>query len=1035
MMGRAFRRLLGACAVFALPSAFALPLDTLPGTGPWTSISSDDVAVHTVVDEGGTLSIEWDYRHHAGYAGAVRSQTIDWPDNFELAIPLKGDVAGNVLELKFTDASNDNVWWARAANLSIPSEGQVLHVRRREVSFAWGPAKDHALTHTVRMELVVTARSGTSGALHVGPIELLPKPVAPTSAPQPQVRMESGVVDLPDGTGPALAVAQPLVIDWGAPREIGGVRLEWQGDQPHAGTLESSADGEHYTTLSRYGGRGRVDWLAFAATEDRYWRMRPDEAPAPQALISVKPQAADFGEDPNRRLIAIARERPPGEYPRGLVAQTAWTVLGVPGGGDESALLSEDGAFELGVGAPSVDAFVSIAGRPLREVATHTAVALQGGDLPLPSVTRRHGPVELTIEPLTQGQGYATRHIVVYTLRNMDRRAHRVDLELALRPFQVNPPAQFLNVTGGFSPIRALEWDGTRLSAITPRHHYALTPSMRPDGVGIGELDGSVSAGLPLVWTSKVYSAHHSRSGMESGVLRLTRTLRPRGLTRLALCIDQMVDRVGAAQTTSCPLAHADTVRRDAIRAWQSRLHKVTVDADAAQAHALRDAIRTAHAHLLISADGPWLRPGTRSYARSWIRDGAMMSAGLLRLGETQAPIDYLDAWAAIQYTSGKVPCCRDARGADPVPENDSAGEFLFLAGQVLQFGGAEGRRHVAAAYPQLMNAVAYLDAQRAETRAPGQPLAYAGLLPVSISHEGYSAKPMHAYWDDFWGLRGYADAVTIARTLGHLEEATRIAAARAAFSDAVRTSVQASMTTHAIDYVPGAADLGDFDPTSTTIALAPGTGGDDVSTEALRRTFERYWTFFTDRRDGRRDWDNYTPYEWRNVGALVRLHERERAFAAFEWFFAARRPLPWNQWTEVVTRDTVTPRFIGDLPHGWVASDFLRAALDLYSYDDTASGTVVLGAGLPRSWLAGRGVTVSHLMTAWGPLSYRARRVASGLDITLLEVPVAPAGLILDFPGVRADATARVDGVRTPTDHRRLSLRQPVHHILLESD
>ena len=193
--------------------------------------------------------------------------------------------------------------------------------------------------------------------------------VAPTAPPPAQVRLESGLVALPDGTGPALAVAHPIVIDWGAPREIGGVRLEWQEDQPHAGVLESSADGEHYTTLSRYGGRGRIDWVAFDAREDRYWRLRPDAAPATQALVSVTPEAADFGEDPNRRLIAIARERPPGEYPRGFLAQTAWTVLGVPGGGDESALLSEDGAFEFGVGAPSVDAFVSIAGRPAREAA------------------------------------------------------------------------------------------------------------------------------------------------------------------------------------------------------------------------------------------------------------------------------------------------------------------------------------------------------------------------------------------------------------------------------------------------------------------------------------------------------------------------------------------------------------------------------------------------------------------------------------------------------------------------------------------
>ena len=39
--------------------------------------------------------------------------------------------------------------------------------------------------------------------------------------------------------------------------------------------------------------------------------------------------------------------------------------------------------------------------------------------------------------------------------------------------------------------------------------------------------------------------------------------------------------------------------------------------------------------------------------------------------------------------------------------------------------------------------------------------------LPQSISHEGYSAKPMHSYWDDFFALRGFKDAAFIAKELG----------------------------------------------------------------------------------------------------------------------------------------------------------------------------------------------------------------------------------------------------------------------------
>ncbi len=41
------------------------------------------------------------------------------------------------------------------------------------------------------------------------------------------------------------------------------------------------------------------------------------------------------------------------------------------------------------------------------------------------------------------------------------------------------------------------------------------------------------------------------------------------------------------------------------------------------------------------------------------------------------------------------------------------------------------------------------------------------GLLPESMSHEGYMAHPVHAYWDDFWALRGFKDAAAMAEILG----------------------------------------------------------------------------------------------------------------------------------------------------------------------------------------------------------------------------------------------------------------------------
>jgi hypothetical protein len=51
------------------------------------------------------------------------------------------------------------------------------------------------------------------------------------------------------------------------------------------------------------------------------------------------------------------------------------------------------------------------------------------------------------------------------------------------------------------------------------------------------------------------------------------------------------------------------------------------------------------------------------------------------------------------------------------------------------------------------------------------------GLLPESISHEGYSAKPMHSYWDDLWALKGYAAGIRIAEGARRRQAGGRMAA------------------------------------------------------------------------------------------------------------------------------------------------------------------------------------------------------------------------------------------------------------------
>ncbi len=192
------------CRRRPLPQRRSL-LDDMSAPQRWHAIGSDGVvaAIEPVADGGAAIALRFDFQHHAGYAVAERALGWDPPDNFEIDVDLSGAMPPNKLEIKFIDASGDNVWWYRRANLSIQGQTQHLRIRRREIEFAWGPTADHRLPRIERLQFVVSAGSGGAGSLTIGPIRLTPRPPPPSVWPTPTARAGDTAVAVPDGTAAA----------------------------------------------------------------------------------------------------------------------------------------------------------------------------------------------------------------------------------------------------------------------------------------------------------------------------------------------------------------------------------------------------------------------------------------------------------------------------------------------------------------------------------------------------------------------------------------------------------------------------------------------------------------------------------------------------------------------------------------------------------------------------------------------------------------------------------------------------------------
>jgi hypothetical protein len=996
-------------------------LDDFESLAGWTAHPSEGVEMRVAQDSGfagRALRLDFDFRGGTGYAIVRKAFPMRLPRDYEVAFRLRADAPVNDLELKLVDPSGENVWWANRRRFEYPREWTRIRTPRRRVEFAWGPrGADAPLDSLGAIEIVVTAGTGGKGSVWIDDLTFRERPPAPADTAPPALRATSAPGDAAralDGDTAtawrAAAGAQSLAIDFGAPRELGGLVVRWEpGARATRYAVDASDDGARWETLYEVPrGAGDRDALHLPETETRHLRLRLlAGGGGGYGVREVEVKAPEWSLTPNDFFANLAREAPRGAYPRYLAGeQSYWTVVGV-GGDTRESTVSADGAVETGIGGPSVEPFLAVDGRLLTWADVTSEQTLEKGYLPIPSVTWDAAPLRMTVTAFAAGEAEASTVYARYRVENRGAEAREATLHLALRPFQVNPSWQFLNVQGGVARVRrvarrggALEVDGRR--AVVPLSAPATSTLLAYDQGNPAEM---LRAGTLPPSGDEVADPRGFASAVLSYPLRLAA-----GETRDVVVALPLHDTSPVARDA----AAAERLLAGAVRGWEASLDRFSLRLPG-EAQALANTLKTQLAYVLINRDGPSIQPGSRSYDRSWIRDGSLTSAALLRLGHPEEVRAFAEWYAPHQRPGGYVPCCVSLRGADPVPEHDSHGQLIYLAAEYHR--QTEDRAFLERMWPHVARAVAFIDTLRHERMTPeyrtGEKRAYYGMVPQSISHEGYSAKPMHSYWDDFFVMKGLDDAVYAAGVLGREGDRGRFAAVRDSFRRDLVASLRASMARHRIAYLPGSVELGDFDATSTTVAVVPGGLEDALPPGSLEATFERYYRESVRARLDGAAWEAYTPYEWRTVGTFVRLGWKARAHEAIGLFMGHRRPAPWNQWAEVVFRDPKAPRFIGDMPHTWVGSDFIRSVLDLFAYERASDGALVVGAGVPAAWAAeAPGVEMHGLRTHHGTLSLRIRASGDTVRVRLggtMRVP--PGGIVVRTPLDRPIRRATVNG------------------------
>ena len=1029
-------------------------LDDFESLAGWTSSVSDlGVKVELASDPGQTgmaMRIDFDFESSGGHVLVRKTFALDLPANYAFAYAWRAAAPRVDVEFKLIDRSEKNVWWYRQLDTALPTDWTTVRIKKPRIEFAWGPLSGGPPKNIAYIEFAITGSVGDRGSVWIDDLRLEPRAAATRAQGAPVVTASTNLPGHEPGNvldndafttwqSGALAPEQWLQLDFGKPREYGGLVIDWsEEDYAIAYDVEASDDGQTWTTAYRSTrGNGNRDHVFLPDGESRYLRLALHQSSRAQgyAIRALRVIPLELAASPNQFMEGIAREAQPGRYPRYFSPQqTYWTVVGI-NGDERKALLGEDGMLEVEKGGFSIQPFLFTDGTLVSWHNVQFAQELEDGYLPIPSVTWSYGLLTLKVTAVAYGPPGASVLLVRYLLANSGEAPRDLTLFLAAWPFQVLPPWQTLNMVGGVSPIHDLFFDARTLWVNRRKAVIALTP---PAHVGAatpdeGAITDFLSHGV-LPERTQVSDPY----GFASAAMEFDVHLPPGSQQAVYLAVpfydpEPMLTRSNVAGAEAEFDRAFETTRED----WRRLLGCVEFNVPP-RARDLVQTVRSTLGYILVNRSGPAIQPGPRNYSRAWIRDGSMISAVLLEMGITQEVRDFVRWYAGYQSADGKIPCCIDRHGADPLPEHDSNGEFLWAIAEYYRYSRDIG--FVNELWPnvrQAVNRIAALRAQRL-TDAYNEPnrRAFYGLLPESISHEGYASRPVHSYWDDFFALRGLKDAVVLADAVSDEPEATRIAALRDGLQRDLHASIASVIAARKLDYVPASADLGDFDPSSTAIAIAPGGELARLPPAETARTFQRYTEELAKRRSGEIEWDAYSPYELRTVGALVRLGQRDEALTVLDTMLADRRPLAWNQWPEIVWRDAAAPKFIGDMPHTWVGSGFAQAVRDLFAYEREDDRALVIAAGIPAGWLsADDEVGVRRLPTHYGILSYGLRRDGpAALRLRLSgDLDVPQGGIVVQPPLPGPLQAVSVNGHPVPFEAQRVRIDEFPSDVVMQ--
>ena len=802
-------------------------------------------------------------------------------------------------------------------------------------------------------------------------------------------------------------------------RPVGSVRLDW-GTNGFAQrlTVEVSTNRTEWQWLGHLQPQvGDFDVLmAESARPAQYVRFSFAEgtgAGGSFALTGIALRGDEGTARPWARYEVAAAHAPEGVYPDLFrKRQTYWAVAGGPAARDAEALLDEWGVFAPHPRGPTLTPLLWVDGQTLSaQQAERVEHRLGGEGAPLPEVTwRLASGLTLRIQAQARPQAPTATAWAMYELVNESLMTHTGRLGWVARPVRL----ALLGTHGGLAPIHKIRVvpseSGWQEMWVNDEPLFAVPATNMPFGAA-AFTQGDVAeywlrGELPSARTAS------DAEGLASGLWWRTFSLAPGERMRWVVAGNALPPgaprprRFPWPKVQGSPSKVADLFTREWVDAtWYWR--EATGHLQPRMARP--DAMECLHAQI------GWLL-SVRGVDGESTETIALRVAALLRAGQAQAALPWIERVAAAQQDDGWVPVWFMADGT-PAPrlrvgQYAGQGQLAFMALEYYRFTQDSAFLH--AMFPRLQGALAYLQRLRADQEKTDwllpedQRFLVDGLLPASGPSPGRS-KPQHRYADQIWALLGWKETRTAAALLGAETEATWADEQYRLLKANVRRSLRARMDLMPGMWIPAAAEDERLDSQTVALLFWPGAETDLVEPHELQTSLDMFYTDFLQRQQA--GWTGVMPNdEAALLGPLVTMGRTDYAREVLYALLARRQPRGWQSWPDVSTSD------LRQTGHSTTQPDIRAAAFYVLGVRGMAAREsdkqLDLLAGAPAEWLQhGEGFRVFGMPTAFGPLDLAGRWQQKEFTVEIGGGAQPPGGYRLWWPRQMRPIRVLADG------------------------